>query len=69
LGGVVIHFCIDAGGFMARYDLSDEERQLVEPLLPKPGKAKHRVHDRRVTNGIFYVLRTGGALARPARTL
>jgi transposase len=59
LGGVVIHFCIDAGGFMARYDLSDEEWQLVEPLLPKPGRGKHRADDRRVTNGIFYVLRTG----------
>jgi transposase len=55
----VIHFCNDAGGFMARYDLSDEEWQLVKPLLPKPGKGKHRVDDRRVTNGIFYVLGTG----------
>jgi transposase len=55
----VIHVCIDAEGFMARYDLSDEEWQLVEPLLPKPGKGKHRVDDRPVTNGIFYVLRTG----------
>ncbi len=44
---------------MARYDLSDEEWRLVEPLLPKPGKGKHRGDDRRVANGIFYVLRTG----------
>lgn len=44
---------------MARYDLSDEEWRLVEPLLPKPGKGKQRVDDRRVANGIFYVLRTG----------
>lgn len=44
---------------MARYDLSDEEWRLVEPLLPRPGKGKHRVDDRRVANGIFYVLRTG----------
>ncbi|SDX04184.1 hypothetical protein SAMN05443573_1674, partial [Celeribacter indicus] len=28
---------------MARYDLSDEEWQLVEPLIPKPGKGKRRV--------------------------
>lgn len=44
---------------MARYDLSDEEWQLVEPLLPKPGKGKSRVDHRRVANGIFHVLRTG----------
>ncbi|SFY35602.1 Putative transposase of IS4/5 family, partial [Paracoccus pantotrophus] len=44
---------------MARYDLSDEEWRLVEPLLPRAGKGKHRVDDRRVVNGIFYVLRTG----------
>jgi transposase len=47
---------------MARYDLSDEEWRLVEPLLPRPGRGKHRVDDRRVTNGIFYVLRTGAPL-------
>jgi transposase len=44
---------------MARYDLSDEEWRLVEPLLPRPGRGKRRVDDRRVANGIFYVLRTG----------
>jgi len=56
---VVIHCRGLREGFMARYDLSDEEWRLVEPLLPKPGKGKHRVDDRRVANGIFYVLRTG----------
>lgn len=44
---------------MGRYDLSDEEWRLVEPLLPKVGKGKRRVDDRQVINGIFYVLRTG----------
>ena len=44
---------------MGRYDLSDEEWRLVAPLLPKLGKGKPRVDDRRVVNGIFYVLRTG----------
>ena len=44
---------------MARYDLSDEEWRIVQPLLPIPGKGGHRVDDRRVVNGIFYVLRTG----------
>ena len=49
---------------MARYDLTDEEFALVEPLLPpersgKPGKlyGSHRV----ALNGIFSVLRSGAA--------
>ena len=33
---------------MTRYDLSDEAWTLVEPLLPRRGKGKHRVDDRRV---------------------
>ena len=44
---------------MARYDLSEAEWQVVEPLLPPPGMGKVRVDDRRVVNGIFYILRTG----------
>ncbi len=44
---------------MARYDLSEAEWRIVEPLLPVAGKGKRRVDDRRVVNGIFYVLRTG----------
>ena len=59
MGGAVIHFRWMREGFVARSDLSDEEWRLVAPLLPKPGKGKHRVDDRRVANGIFYVLRTG----------
>ena len=44
---------------MARYDLSEAEWRIVEPLLPPLGRGKARVDDRRVVNGIFYVLRTG----------
>jgi transposase len=44
---------------MARYDLSEFEWKVIEPLLPRPGLGKARVDDRRVVNGIFYVLRTG----------
>jgi len=44
---------------MARYDLSEAEWRIAEPLLPAVGKGKRRVDDRRVVNGIFYVLRTG----------
>ena len=42
-----------------RFDLSDEEWALIEPMLPKDVRGKARVDDRRVMNGIFYVLRTG----------
>jgi transposase len=44
---------------MARYDLSETEWRLIEPLLPNKPRGVARVDDRRVINGIFYVLRTG----------
>lgn len=44
---------------MARFDLSDEEWSVVEPLLPKKGRGPRRKDDRKVLNGIFYILRTG----------
>ena len=44
---------------MARYDLTEAEWRLIEPLLPNKPRGVPRVEDRRVINGIFYVLRTG----------
>jgi hypothetical protein len=41
-----------------RFDLSDEEWALLEPLLPKSSKSA-RVDDRKIVNAIFYVLLTG----------
>ena len=41
-----------------RFDLSDEEWALLEPLLPK-SRESARVDDRKIVNAIFYVLRTG----------
>ena len=41
-----------------RFDLSDEEWALLEPLLPK-SRLSARVDDRKIVNAIFYVLRTG----------
>ena len=41
-----------------RFDLNDKEWAIVEPLLPTDVRGKARVDDRRVLNGIFYVLRT-----------
>ena len=44
---------------MARFDLTDFEWGLIQPLLPNKPRGKPRVDDRRVLNGIFWVLRTG----------
>ena len=44
---------------MARFDLSDLEWGLIEPLLPNKPRGVPRVDDRRVVNGIFFILRTG----------
>ena len=44
---------------MSRYDLTDFEWRVVEPLLPNKPRGVPRVDDRRVLNGIFGVLRSG----------
>ena len=46
---------------MARFDLSDSEWAIIQPLLPNKPRGVPRVDDRRVVNGIFYILRTGSA--------
>jgi transposase len=48
---------------MARYDLSDAEWSIVEPLLPNKPRGVPRVDDRRVLNGIFWRLRSGAPWA------
>jgi len=44
---------------MARFDLTDDEWSVIQPLLPAQGRGPQRRDDRQVLNGIFYVLRTG----------
>lgn len=44
---------------MARFDLTDIEWGLIRPLLPNKPRGVARADDRRVLNGIFWVLRTG----------
>ena len=41
-----------------RFDLSDEEWAVLQPLMPKSRKSA-RADDRKIMNAIFYVLRTG----------
>ena len=52
-------------------DLTDEEWQILAPLLPPPAKTG-RPRDwplREILNAIFYVLRSGCPWRLPARTL
>lgn len=42
-----------------RYDLTDFEWSIIEPGLPRGRPGPKRKNDRRVMNGIFWVLRTG----------
>jgi transposase len=42
-----------------RYELSDDEWTALKPMLPNKPRGVPRVNDRRVLNGIFWVLRSG----------
>src|SRR5262245_17260457 len=42
-----------------RYELTDEEWAAIKPMLPNKPRGVPRVNDRRVLNGIFWVLRSG----------
>ena len=44
---------------MARFELTDAEWSIIAPLLPNKPRGVPRRDDRRVLNGIFYILRTG----------
>ena len=48
---------------MARYDLSDFEWSVIEPVLPNKPRGVPRIDDRRVLNGIFWALRSGAPWA------
>lgn len=47
---------------MARFDLTDFECSMFQPLLPNKSRGVTRVDDRRVLNGIFWRLRTARQL-------
>jgi len=42
-----------------RYELTDHEWATIKPMLPNKPRGMPRVNDRRVLNGIFWVLRSG----------
>ena len=42
-----------------RYELADYEWIAIKPMLPNKPRGVPRVNDRRVLNGIFWILRSG----------
>jgi transposase len=42
-----------------RYELADYEWAAINPMLPNKPRGVPRVNDRRVLNGIFWILRSG----------
>jgi transposase len=42
-----------------RYELKDYAWDVIQPMLPNKPRGVPRVDDRRVLNGIFWVLRSG----------
>ena len=42
-----------------RYELTDHEWAAIKPMLPNKPRGVPRVNDRRILNGIFWVLRSG----------
>src|SRR5918994_2125403 len=47
------------GARIMRYELTDHEWTAIRPMLPNKPRGIPRVNDRRVLNGIFWVLRSG----------
>jgi transposase len=48
---------------MGRYDLTEFEWSVIQPLLPNKSRGVPRVDDRKVLNGIFWRLRSGAPWA------
>ena len=52
----------DLGLVVRRHELTDEQWQVIEPLLPVSGaRGRPRVDDRRVINGMLFKAKTGVA--------
>lgn len=47
------------GARIMRYELADYEWAAIKPMLPNKPRGVPRVNDRRVLNGIFWILRSG----------
>jgi transposase len=47
------------GAWIVRYDLTDFEWSVIEPLLPMDRRGPKPKNNRQIINGMFYVLRAG----------
>ncbi|WP_408052922.1 transposase [Streptomyces sp. HO565] len=47
------------GGTIRRHELTDQEWELLAPLIPRATTGRPRVADRQVINGMVYKIRTG----------
>lgn len=50
---------VDHGWVVRRHELTDQEWELLAPLIPRASTGRPRVEDRRVINGMVYKIRTG----------
>ena len=50
---------VDHGVVVRRHELTDQEWELLAPLIPKAATGRPRVEDRQVINGMVYKIRTG----------
>ena len=53
------------GARIMRYELAGYEWTAIRPMLPNKPRGVPRVNDRRVLNGIFWVLRSGALCCLP----
>ena len=53
------HRVVDHGGVIRRHELTDQEWELLAPLIPRAATGRPRVSDRQVINGMVYKIRTG----------
>ncbi|MEU9211811.1 transposase [Streptomyces sp. NPDC048415] len=53
------HWVVDHGVVMRRHEVTDQERELLAPLIPRAATGRPRVSDRQVINGMVYKIGTG----------
>ena len=59
LAGSAVIQTLELGARIMRYELADYEWTAIKPMLPNKPRGVPRVNDRRVLNGIFWILRSG----------
>ncbi|MEU2586987.1 methyltransferase domain-containing protein [Streptomyces avermitilis] len=57
---------MDHDGVIRRHELTDQERELLAPLIPRAATGRPRVEDRQVINGMVYKIRTGISWREPS---